>query len=131
MSNPVDVYVGKKLRVLRNLRGLSQTELGKLAGVTFQQIQKYEKGKNRIGSSRLHLIAQVLGVPVNYFFDGYQPEQKEGNIEAMLAIPPAAGSSFALSYEPHEYQALHYFKSIKNPDIQKKMLALLKSLAEG
>ena len=71
MPNPVDIYVGQKLRMRRKMLGLSQNQLGKKIGVTFQQIQKYEKGINRMGSSRLHEIATILLLPISYFFDGY------------------------------------------------------------
>ena len=69
VADPVDVAVGARIRLLRKVRGLSQQALAEAAGVTFQQIQKYERGSNRIGSSRLYEFAKVLDVPVSYFFD--------------------------------------------------------------
>jgi transcriptional regulator with XRE-family HTH domain len=66
---PVDIHVGVRMRQRRSLLGMSQTTLGKAVGLTFQQIQKYESGSNRIGSSRLYEFARVLDVPVSYFFD--------------------------------------------------------------
>lgn len=72
INNPVDVYVGTRLKVKRSEMGISQDKLGKLTGITFQQIQKYEKGSNRIGSSRLYEFAKILGVTVSYFFEGYE-----------------------------------------------------------
>ena len=68
-SHPVDVHVGARMRQRRSLLGMSQTNLGTAVGLTFQQIQKYERGSNRIGSSRLFEFAKVLDVPVSYFFD--------------------------------------------------------------
>jgi transcriptional regulator with XRE-family HTH domain len=68
--DPIDAHVGARLREKRIIQGLSQEKLGETMGVTFQQIQKYEKGVNRIGPSRLQLAARLLGVPVNYFFEG-------------------------------------------------------------
>src|SRR5262245_57397545 len=68
--DPIDVEVGRRIRVQRMARGISQTELGDKIGVTFQQVQKYEKGANRVGASRLTRIAKVLGVPVSTFFSG-------------------------------------------------------------
>ena len=65
----IDIYVGKKLRMRRTLLGMSQTDLGQALGLTFQQIQKYEQGSNRIGSSRLYDLAKVLDVPITYFFE--------------------------------------------------------------
>ncbi len=67
--HPVDVYVGTRIRQRRSLLGMSQSKVGEAVGLTFQQIQKYERGSNRIGSSRLYEFAKVLDVPVSYFFD--------------------------------------------------------------
>ncbi|MBI1386806.1 MAG: helix-turn-helix domain-containing protein [Rhizobiales bacterium] len=67
--NPVDVHVGGRVRLRRMLLGMSQERLGEQMNLTFQQVQKYEKGANRIGASRLHQIAGILGVPVAYFFE--------------------------------------------------------------
>ena len=66
--NSIEVYVGSRVRMQRLVRGMSQEKLGEQLGVTFQQVQKYEKGTNRIGASRLQHIATVLGVPVSFFF---------------------------------------------------------------
>lgn len=69
-SNPVDAHVGSRVRLRRMLVGLSQEKLGDRMGLTFQQIQKYEKGVNRIGASRLYNLSQILEVPVQFFFEG-------------------------------------------------------------
>jgi transcriptional regulator with XRE-family HTH domain len=66
--NPVDIHVGSRIRLRRNMAGMSQEKLGESLGITFQQIQKYEKGTNRVGASRLQAIAQILEVPVSFFF---------------------------------------------------------------
>ena len=76
---PVDVYVGSKVRERRLKMEMSQTALGEAIGLTFQQVQKYEKGSNRIGSSRLMQIANVLDVPPTYFFEGSPGAEHEGN----------------------------------------------------
>lgn len=67
--NPIDIHVGSRVRLRRLLLGMSQERLGEQLGLTFQQVQKYEKGVNRIGASRLHQIATILEVPISYFFD--------------------------------------------------------------
>lgn len=67
--HPVDVHVGKRVRARRTLLGMSQEKLGEALGLTFQQVQKYERGANRIGSSRLWEVSQILDVPVSYFFE--------------------------------------------------------------
>jgi DNA-binding XRE family transcriptional regulator len=69
-SNPVDIHVGSRLRKRRRMLGVSQEKLGEALGLTFQQIQKYEKGINRIGASRLQQAAEILGVTVPFFFEG-------------------------------------------------------------
>jgi transcriptional regulator with XRE-family HTH domain len=69
-GNPIDKHVGERLRARRMMLKMSQTALGGALGVTFQQVQKYEKGVNRIGAGRLQIIAGVLQVPINYFFEG-------------------------------------------------------------
>ena len=68
--DPVDVHVGMRLRQRRTLLGMSQEKLAKAFGVSFQQVQKYERGANRISASRLHLLTRTLDVPVSYFFEG-------------------------------------------------------------
>src|SRR3954462_9487127 len=71
--NPIDIRVGARLRLRRNMLGLSQEKLGEAIGLTFQQVQKYERGANRIGASRLHELSQALDVPVSFFFDDTDP----------------------------------------------------------
>lgn len=69
--HPVDVYVGQRVRLRRTLLGLSQGRLGDQLGLTFQQVQKYERGANRIAASRLKQMADALDVPIGFFFDGF------------------------------------------------------------
>src|SRR6186997_1732132 len=71
--NPVDVHVGTRVRLRRTLLGLSQEKLGEAIGLTFQQVQKYERGANRIGASRLWDLSRVLDCPVSFFFDDMDP----------------------------------------------------------
>lgn len=95
VSNPIDVHVGDRVKVRRVELGLSQTQLGQALGITFQQVQKYEKGANRISASRLQQISDVLKVPASYFFKGSPGEMKaKGN-----ASPLAELSEFVSSNE--------------------------------
>src|SRR5215813_11064910 len=80
-ANPIDVQVGNRVRIRRMLIGMSQERLGDLLGLTFQQVQKYEKGVNRIGAGRLFEIARILGVPIDFFYDGVGAST-ENNAEA-------------------------------------------------
>lgn len=68
--HPIDIHVGARVKLRRNFLGMSQEKLGKAIGLTFQQVQKYEKGTNRVGASRLFELSQVLSVPVSYFYEG-------------------------------------------------------------
>jgi transcriptional regulator with XRE-family HTH domain len=79
--NPIDEHVGSRVRMRRMMLGMSQEKLGNALGLTFQQVQKYEKGANRIGASRLQHTSHVLQVPVPFFFDGapHVPGQSKGN----------------------------------------------------
>src|SRR5271156_4643409 len=71
--NPIDIHVGSRVRLRRNMLGLSQEKLGEAIGLTFQQVQKYERGANRIGASRLLELSDVLGVPISFFYDETDP----------------------------------------------------------
>src|SRR6185437_8605837 len=71
--NPIDVHVGSRIRLRRNMLALSQERLGEAIGLTFQQVQKYERGANRVGASRLHELSRVLDVPASFFFDDTDP----------------------------------------------------------
>src|ERR1700742_218820 len=77
-ANPIDIQVGNRVRIRRMLIGMSQERLGDLLGLTFQQVQKYEKGVNRIGAGRLFEVSRILGVPIDFFYDGIN-EQLTGN----------------------------------------------------
>lgn len=92
-ANEVDAYVGKRIRACRLMQGMSQTGLASSLGITFQQVQKYENGKNRLGSSRLQQASNALGVPVSYFFDGApgstKVQKQDGVDTAFFAIPGA------------------------------------------
>jgi transcriptional regulator with XRE-family HTH domain len=85
--DPVDVEVGHRIRIERLARGLSQTALANQLGVTFQQVQKYEKGVNRVGAGRLTKIAEVLGVPVGSFFSGKEVLESEADVDRDQASP--------------------------------------------
>ena len=86
--DPVDVEVGHRIRIERLARGLSQTALANQLGVTFQQVQKYEKGVNRVGAGRLTKIAEVLGLPVGMFFTGKEILDSEKTDSGATRILP-------------------------------------------
>ena len=88
--NPIDVHVGQRLRQRRVLAGLSQEKLARMVGITFQQVQKYERGANRIGASRLFDLSRVLDVPVGFFFEEMTPEFAAGFMARMRPDTAAA-----------------------------------------
>jgi transcriptional regulator with XRE-family HTH domain len=88
--NPIDIHVGSRIRLRRNMLGLSQEKLGEAIGLTFQQVQKYERGANRVGASRLHELSRVLDVPVSFFFDDMDPVRAPA-IPGGFAEGPAEG----------------------------------------
>ena len=126
---PIDVHVGARLRQRRTLLGMTQTNLGDALGVTFQQVQKYENGANRISASRLFALSRVLDVPVEYFFDDMPP--------AVAASSPAQGVGKAKkppSYEPdpmatrETLELVRAYYKITDPEIRKRLRELAKAL---
>jgi len=93
--NPIDKHVGSRVRMRRMMLGMSQEKLGNALNLTFQQVQKYEKGTNRIGASRLQQIAHILQVPVSFFFEGAPTVATSARFEGMSEAPsPAYVSDF-------------------------------------
>jgi transcriptional regulator with XRE-family HTH domain len=93
--NPIDKHVGSRVRMRRMMLGMSQEKLGNNLGLTFQQVQKYEKGTNRIGASRLQQISHILQVPVSFFFEGAPANTGTAQDEGMSEAPsPAYVSDF-------------------------------------
>jgi transcriptional regulator with XRE-family HTH domain len=120
----IDIYVGGRVRARRLLLGMSQTALGDRLGITFQQIQKYEKGVNRMGASRLQAAADILGVPISYFF-----QDNVGDTSRPEAADFDAVNAFLSTREGLSLNKA--FSSIKSPDIRKTVVALVTSLAQG
>jgi transcriptional regulator with XRE-family HTH domain len=87
--NPIDKYVGERLRLRRKMLGMSQGELGKALRISFQQVQKYENGVNRIGAGRLQQMAQIFDVPVTFFFDGAPTEVNDKNMPDLELLIPS------------------------------------------
>ncbi len=125
-ATPVDVHIGQKIRTRRNLLGLSQTELADAAGITFQQIQKYEKGVNRVGASRLQQFSEALGVPPSYFFDGLPTVGKQQTAPREGEISEDTIVSFLGTREGAAL--VRAFMAIKQKPIRQNAIALLKSL---
>lgn len=126
--NPVDVHVGSRVRLRRMLVGLSQEKLGDSMGLTFQQIQKYEKGVNRIGASRLYKLSQVLDVPVQFFFEGMPPEDTQ----------PASGTGSNTEAFLYEFlntreglELNRAFIKVTDPALRRSVIDLVRSLGRS
>ncbi len=119
--------MGSRVKLRRMALEISQDTLGKSMGVTFQQIQKYEKGVNRISASKIYELAGQLEVPIQYFFDGYVdgPSYGAGFAEDIESDP-----FMDLIQSPEGIQLCRYFASIKDPKVKRRVLDLVKSIAE-
>ena len=125
--NPIDVHVGSRIRLRRNMLGVSQEKLGESLGITFQQIQKYEKGTNRVGASRLQAIASILNAPVSFFFDGAPDETGERTAPGFAEDNAAYVTDFLNSSEG--IQLNRAFVKITDPKVRRRVLDLVKALA--
>jgi transcriptional regulator with XRE-family HTH domain len=127
--NPIDVHVGSRVRLQRMLLGISQEKLGERLGLTFQQVQKYEKGVNRIGASRLFDLAQVLGVSVQFFYD--DAPAGEVGMGASPGLADRAGDSYIFDFlNTREGLELNKaFARITDPKARRAILDLVRSLA--
>jgi transcriptional regulator with XRE-family HTH domain len=130
--NPVDIHVGSRVRLRRMVLGISQEKLGERMNLTFQQIQKYEKGTNRIGASRLYQLSRILDVPVNFFFE-----------DAAFPTPAPAHAAYGGFREPDTESFLieflnsreglelnKAFVKIQNPKVRRKVIELVRVLSD-
>jgi len=125
--NPIDTHVGSRIRLRRNMLGMSQEKLGENLGITFQQIQKYEKGTNRVGASRLQAIASILGVPVSFFF-----EDAPGQDHAGTGFSEESPTAFAMEFcsTPEGLQLNRAFFRIADPKVRRRIVDLVKALSD-
>ncbi len=124
--NPIDVHVGARVRLRRTLLGMSQEKLGDALGLTFQQVQKYERGANRIGSSRLFQLSQILDVPVSYFFEEI-PETPSGGAPGMAEAPAEPFETEHLARRETLELVRAYYR-IADPTVRKRIFELVKSV---
>ena len=129
-AHPVDVHVGRRLRLRRTIMGLSQDSIGKAIGVTFQQIQKYERGINRMGASRIYDFAKALNVPVSYFFEGYGDDLGEPSHAYGMAESEAPAFEHEQISNRETMDVMRAYHKIKNPQVRKRIVDLIKSMAE-
>lgn len=138
---PVDLHVGRRLKLRRGLAGMSQERLAELLGITYQQVQKYERGVNRIGSSRLHDIARILDMPVAWFFDempgtqsaatpGLAEDAPSGFVFDMPEVPRAElQPEEAATFGRETLEMVRAFNRIGDPLVRRRLFELAKALA--
>lgn len=125
--NPIDKYVGSRVRMRRIMLGMSQEKLGEALGLTFQQVQKYEKGTNRVGASRLQQISEILQVPVSFLFEGAPTEQNGAGLNSGAPSPNYVTDFLATS----EGLALtRAFTRIPDSKIRRSIVDLVEQIAE-
>lgn len=126
--NPIDVHVGSRVRLRRTMAKISQSELGDALGVTFQQVQKYEKGTNRIGASRMQKIAETLNVPVSFFFEdppGYPAKTDPSGMEE------SGSANFVMDFlsSTEGIELNRAFVRIPNQAIRRRIIDMVRTLA--
>lgn len=126
--DPIDVHVGSRVRMRRTLLGMSQEKLGNALGLTFQQIQKYERGANRIGSSRLFKLSRILDVPVAFFFED-MADEKGRRTTGLSDSSPATFEADQLS-KRETLELVRAYYRITDPKIRKKTFELVKAIAQ-
>ena len=122
--SPIDVHVGGRVRRRRTLMGLSQEKLGEAIGLTFQQVQKYERGMNRISASKLYLLSNVLDVPVSYFFD----DLPDGLVSPSSVQAESVGRDDDTIVKRETLELVRAYYRIESPAIRRRAFELLKAL---
>ena len=121
-ANAVDTHVGQRIRDKRNERGMSQTEVANALGVTFQQVQKYERGTNRVGASRLFDLSRILSVPIQYFFAGLNNqstpiEKEDDNVIHLM--------------KPVTVELVEAYYKVENLQVRRQILSTIRSISFG
>ena len=119
-ADPIDCEVGRRIKMQRRMLGFSQSQLGDFIGITFQQVQKYEKGMNRVSSSRLQQIANVLGVPVSFFFDGVESPTRQSAHQSPFDLASISGG----------VRLAKAFSKIKHQGLRKDIVELVACIAD-
>lgn len=128
--NPVDTHVGSRVRLRRMLLGMSQERLGEAMGLTFQQVQKYEKGVNRIGASRLFQISKILDVPVQFFFEE-APYAGDGSRAPGLAESESEGFILEFLNSREGLELNRAFVKISDAKVRKSVVDLVRALSSS
>ena len=135
--NPVDVYVGQKLKARRTLIGMTQEKLAEATGITFQQVQKYEKGRNRLSASRLFQFSRVLNIPVAYFFEGFFSTDTLIGLQGGFAdndqeaYEAEADNSDDVMLQKETIDLVRTYYTITDEKLRKDFLKMLKQMAKN
>ena len=131
-NNAVDVHVGKRIRLRRTLLGMSQEQLGNALNITFQQVQKYERGANRVSASRLWDISQIIDVPISYFFE----DMSDTTLKASPRRVSASGAELVIVDDTKDPMArretlelVRTYYSIEQPQVRRRISDMVKSIA--
>jgi len=127
--DPIDRYVGSRVRTRRVGLRISQTKLGEAVGVTFQQVQKYENGANRIGASNLYKIARTLGVEISYFYDGVEAMPDADQPQVLSDLPQVPLEKDPMSSR-EAIEMMHNFYRITDESVRTRLAQFVKSLAQ-
>ncbi len=131
--NPIDIHVGARVRLRRNQLGLTLMTLAKAVGVTYQQLQKYERGVNRIGASRLFNLSRVLDVPISFFFEDLSPAAagaRKRRARGLSEAPAAVLEPDSLS-KPETVELIRAYYRVTDPELRKHVLDLLQALGKA
>lgn len=123
VPNPIDVHVGNRIRTRRLLLGMNQETLANALGLTFQQVQKYEGGANRVSASRLSAMAEILGVPISYFFGDLRPNDSD--------ISPEDQRLREYLQRPETIEFIRLYYAIPDPRTRQKFFEMIKTVAEA
>ena len=133
-ASPVDVHVGARIRLRRTMMGMTQERLGDALGLTFQQVQKYERGANRVGASRLFDLSRILDVPISFFYDnmpeaigGGGTQLQAGAIQGFAEHQDGFGAEESLN-KRETLELVRAYYRIVDPNVRKRMLDLIKSM---
>lgn len=129
VPHPVDIHVGSRVRMRRTLLGFSQEKLGEALGLTFQQVQKYERGANRVGASRLYQISRILDVPVAFFFDEMPAESTLMPAQPAGMAEEASPGSFDPMAKRETLELVRAYYRIADPRVRKRIFELTKAVA--
>lgn len=134
VPNPIDIHVGGRVRLRRTLLGMSQERLGEMIGLTFQQVQKYERGSNRIGASRLYDLSRVLEVPISFFYEDMSVETAGQSPRLRAGLSEGVTEPYAEADPLNRAETLELIRAyyrIKDPKVRQRLFELCQAMAHS